>query len=595
MPGVGQPFTGLFRGNVLLADVGRVADHGVERRDVDGPGLAGAQAAGDDAGGQVHQRPAGLDVEEVAPRHLRVVLLVDQVAGGEVDRRQVGGEAGQVHAVEVAEAAAVIARRVKLALAGVGADEERAAPARRVHDPLAAGADGKGVHQVYDLCAGVVLAVLVALLGADEPLEDRADDLVVDLGEVELVDLLDELPPVGDGRVGVEGDARGDRSVAGGAEDGLVVARDLTGPREEPLQVQPQRVAGGDVLGHDGGEQFSWVAADQRLVEDALVDQGVVGEAGRVLQVGRHAALIVRVGYLPALLVPHPGPQLLTLSPALPNGREGISRQQDRLVEGGLECVDEAVIGSAAGERPALGDVTGGVAEEAGDKPADRPLRLLEPHLLGAVDVRPQLPRLVKVVRRAASRLRPRLRRPENELVDVPGKAESALCLRGLASGVVDDFTTEGRVAVRPIGHLDLARQQRAAALVGQRQVASFDAAGGALLDAGVAERQRWIGVDRLLHPRRGNLGELQLVHCSAVSQGTPVGESTRGKRPPRIRTRCDSAGSLSLRRESPVLPSSASTFTAFLCRAVLGQCPSRSEGAGGARRRGRTRPTAAP
>ena len=108
--------------------------------------------------------------------------------------------------------------------------------------------DAKAVDEVHHLRAGIELPVFLALAGGQQPFKDVADDVIIEEGEVEVVDLVDERLPVGDGLVGVKGDAVADAGVVF-AKDGFVIVCDFLGFLEVALQVEAQFLSLVEVLG----------------------------------------------------------------------------------------------------------------------------------------------------------------------------------------------------------------------------------------------------------------------------------------------------------------------------------------------------------
>jgi hypothetical protein len=101
------------------------------------------------------------------------------------------------------------------------------------------------------------------------------------------VDLADERLPVGDGLIGVKGDAVADAGVVF-AEDGFVIVCDFLGFLEVARQVEAQFLSPVQVL---GGREFSHlppVPFKQGFMKDQFIDQGVAGIFRRPLQVVPH-------------------------------------------------------------------------------------------------------------------------------------------------------------------------------------------------------------------------------------------------------------------------------------------------------------------
>jgi hypothetical protein len=183
---------------------------------------------------QLDEGRVGQHVEKVRAPHAWVVLVLHQIAGGQVHRRQVCGELGYVRAVHVGEQVPVVAVLGQHLLAGVGAHQKSSTATSWVQHLGVAGANAETVYQVHHFNARVVLTVFVALFRSDQSLKDAAHHLVVELGEVELVNLVDQAAPALYGGVGIERNATS--HVFGVVtKDGLVIPRDLFGFSKEML------------------------------------------------------------------------------------------------------------------------------------------------------------------------------------------------------------------------------------------------------------------------------------------------------------------------------------------------------------------------
>ena len=284
----------------FLPHIRRVADHRIKFGDDDLVHLT-ARPAGADRYGE--NDAARHDVEEIFLGHERIVLVIDEVARGEVHRRQMGRVGGNVRAEELVECVGVRKNGARLRrevlLAGIGPDKERAATAGGVHDVGAGVADAEGVDEVHDLGLGVVLAVTVALFRADEPLENRPDHVVVQRREVESFDRIEEFTPRGYRVVACEGKLVAEVAV----EDRLIVAADPHGVGERHFQRHMEGLRVGD--GGTEPQQFELLpAAAHRQVEDDFVDQHVARELGGALQVVALDQLVI--GQVPTLGIPHP-------------------------------------------------------------------------------------------------------------------------------------------------------------------------------------------------------------------------------------------------------------------------------------------------
>ena len=222
-------------GDELLSNVRRIPHHGVQLRQGDapllhaGPPLRVNRPARDEA----ERVPTLGDLKEVPTGNEGVVLLVLDVARGQVERRQVGGKDGDVTAEDLLEQflMALFAVLVSSAspsllgepgLAMVGSDEETAGPASRVQNDVARPPNAEGVDDVDNVLVGVVLPELLALFRRDEPLKDPADNVVGDLPEVVLVQVHEEARP-SLSRAGGGEDERPGPFIHVGIEDGFVI------------------------------------------------------------------------------------------------------------------------------------------------------------------------------------------------------------------------------------------------------------------------------------------------------------------------------------------------------------------------------------
>ncbi|SHX16979.1 Uncharacterised protein [Mycobacteroides abscessus subsp. abscessus] len=113
----------------------------------------------------------------------------------------------------------------ELLVHAVGFDEEGSRTARRVQDDIVGLADTPARHGPGQSWLCVVLAQIVAALRADEPLEDRSEDVAGDQIDVEAFDECQQFPPVGHCFLGgIPEDPLGDLA---DHQDGLVVAADV--------------------------------------------------------------------------------------------------------------------------------------------------------------------------------------------------------------------------------------------------------------------------------------------------------------------------------------------------------------------------------
>jgi hypothetical protein len=65
-----------------------------------------------------------------------------------------------------------------------------------INDGLTACAYAEAVDEIDHFGAGVILAVFMALIGTNEPLEDVANNFVIQLRKIKLVNLIDQSAPV---------------------------------------------------------------------------------------------------------------------------------------------------------------------------------------------------------------------------------------------------------------------------------------------------------------------------------------------------------------------------------------------------------------
>jgi len=188
--------------------------------------------------------------------------------------------------------------------------------------------------------AGVELPVLPALTGGEEPLKNAADDVVIEAGEIEVMNLVDEGAPVGHGAVGVERDAVADAGVVL-AKDRLIIRSDHFGFLEIALQVQPQVFALGEMLwGRELGHLLA-IALKQGLMEDQLIYQGITGVLGGPLQVVPYPFEIIDDE--PALS-PHPLVKFCLEPGLLVSGLQFFLGEADGQVKGRFQNLEEFFI-----------------------------------------------------------------------------------------------------------------------------------------------------------------------------------------------------------------------------------------------------------
>ena len=84
--------------DIFLSDVGRIANHGIKRRDGHVSVLLFAQSCHFNVTWQYEKSLVCMDIEEVTACNLRIVLGVDEIASRQVCCRQVGGKIRDVYA-----------------------------------------------------------------------------------------------------------------------------------------------------------------------------------------------------------------------------------------------------------------------------------------------------------------------------------------------------------------------------------------------------------------------------------------------------------------------------------------------------------------
>ncbi len=493
-------------GDLLLADVGGIADHRVEGRDLHAAVLDFPKALRRHPLRKSEKGRSRPDIEEVAPGDLGIVFFIDEIAGRQVDRRQVRGEVGDVDPEEIGQERAVGPGRVQLPFSRVGADEEGPAAAGRIHDRFPAGRDAEAVDEIDDLDPGVELAVLVPLVRGDQPLEDGADDLVVEPGEIDLVDLVDQRPPVDDGGVGIKRDAVAEGGVIL-AEDRLVILGDRLGLGEVLLHVEAEGLPRVDMLRNGELLHPVAVALQQRLVEDQLVDQVVAGELGGPFEVVADALRVVVDD--PALFLPHPAVDLGAGTGFLIPLRNGLQGQLDRQAQRRFEGLDELFIrGFVTDHRIAM------------DDPGEFVQKIIQPNPNG-MDGHGQIQMAFPVNLRhlPGAVLLPlpggvgRFGLPEDEFIDVPGEEKTGTGAPGLGAGVADHGGIVGAPPVLVVGKLDLARQDDGAIPIQQGQIVALAGLTAWPFAAGSQKGQLRILSDQLVDPARRFRREFPFVH----------------------------------------------------------------------------------
>ena len=123
--------------------------------------------------------------KEIAPCDSRVVRFHCDVARGEVERSEVRCEKGYVCAENLREAFVVAKLGIEPVLAMIRADKKAAGAARRIENAVFPAPDTKGIDEIDEFFVGVVLTEFVAFLRRDEALENRAENVAVDRGEIE--------------------------------------------------------------------------------------------------------------------------------------------------------------------------------------------------------------------------------------------------------------------------------------------------------------------------------------------------------------------------------------------------------------------------
>lgn len=357
--------------------------------------------------------------------------------------------------------------RVQLPFSRVGANEEGPAAAGRIHDRFPAGRDAEAVDEIDDLDPGVELAVLVPLVRGDQPLEDGADDLVVEPGEIDLVDLFDQRPPVDDGGVGIKRDAVSEGGVIL-AEDRLVILGDCLGLGEILFQVEAEGLPCVDMLRN--GELLHPVAVtlQQRLVEDQLVDQVVAGELGGPFEVVADTVRVVVDD--PALFLPHPAVDLGAGTGFLIPLGNGLQGQLDRQAKRRFEGLDELFIGGFVTDH-----------RIAMDDPGEFVQKIIQPNpdgMDGHGQIQMAFPVNLRYLPGAVLLPLPGgvggFGLPEDEFIDVPGEEKTGPGAPSLGAGVADDGGVVGAPPVLVVRKLDLARQDDGAIAIQQDQVVAL-------------------------------------------------------------------------------------------------------------------------
>ena len=197
--------------------------------------------------GTVQKGFAWVRVEKVRAGDLRKVVAINQVARGQIEGGQVGGMLADLAGKNLFQQVRVGERAPGEALLPrIGADIEGAAAAGRVQDDGLGFADAKGVDEIGYLWPRVMLAPPMPLLGSEQILEDVADDILVEVAKVKVVQQLDEGPPPFDRRIGQERDAVNEPAV----KDRLVIVRNDFGLVKKLGEKGAQSLRLGNMLGN---------------------------------------------------------------------------------------------------------------------------------------------------------------------------------------------------------------------------------------------------------------------------------------------------------------------------------------------------------
>lgn len=155
--------------DLLLPDIGRIADDRIEGRQGDGP--LGASIIRD-----IAEWLSGNEVKKVPAEDSRVIRFVTDFSGRQVE----SGEMGRVHrdvaAEKLADEVQVGPDRIESSLEVIGADQKAPGAASGVKDSVGCFVDAKSVDKVDDIIARKMLAVAMAFLWTDELLKNAADD-----------------------------------------------------------------------------------------------------------------------------------------------------------------------------------------------------------------------------------------------------------------------------------------------------------------------------------------------------------------------------------------------------------------------------------
>ena len=201
----GGIFRFAFRRHILLPHVGRIADDGVETWH-ENLLLSTAFL------GERQKATSRLHVEKINALDPRVVGILHQIAGGEVDCAQMRGERRHISAKDTTKQIAVLKARREPLLPRIGPHQKRAAAATRIKHDILTVPDREGVDQVHNFGAGIILAVFVTFFGVDQPFKNAPDDIIVKFRKIEAFELKHELAPrIDDGRV-IEGKPHSDVS-----------------------------------------------------------------------------------------------------------------------------------------------------------------------------------------------------------------------------------------------------------------------------------------------------------------------------------------------------------------------------------------------
>lgn len=303
----------------------------------------------------------------------------------------------------------------------------------------------------------------MAFRGIDQSFEDTTDDVVVEPGEIEPVDLFGELPPSGYDQFVVKRNARADPAACF-AENGFVVAG--LGPCgiEKRRKLIDQRVARIDVI----VDHQRWKAG--KTLPQSIVEYELVGDAvdGKFRGAPKQIGTVADQG--PALFIAHPlvecradGRRLVPVDQCAP-------RIQDRDRQEAIKCVNEIIV-----RRPPLDFDRSGKdldeIEQEGFKPrAHRQLDVRTVQILAPMNVGHAIGLETTIPAQFAHAIG----FPKHQLVEVPGEKPGRVRGDRLLAGVDNRRLHKRRRAVVSIRDFDFAGEGDVALAVQDRQVVPF-------------------------------------------------------------------------------------------------------------------------